>query len=400
MRKLLYGISIVFLLSLAAPFSVFAQAAPSLPVSFYGTATVNGITALPAGTTIKAYYGSSSASSGEITTIASGKYGAADPANYNGWTDSPLVVSQGDGTIYFKAIISGYNSGVEITANTTSSYDVITRRLDLAFTATANGNGGTVTTVTGGGGGGGGGTYYSPYTITINGGATSTTSLNVTLALTAQAGMNQMWISNDSSFATSTGTGWIPFQTAYPWILTSGSGNKTVYVSFGNTSTATPTTNAQASIAVIGGGTSGTSGGTSGALYTAQLQLLNALIAQLQLLLQQAQAQGITLPSGASQFLAGASSTPSTFGKLSFSFHFANNMGIGTVSSDVSVLQRVLNALGFTVAASGAGSPGNETTYFGVATKNALKRYQQAVTISATGYLGPLTRASLNALSQ
>ena len=66
----------------------------------------------------------------------------------------------------------------------------------------------------GGGGGGGGGGYYDPYTVTIDGGATSTVSPNVTLSLTTIAGMNRMWISNSPAFATSTGTGWIPFQTS------------------------------------------------------------------------------------------------------------------------------------------------------------------------------------------
>ena len=58
----------------------------------------------------------------------------------------------------------------------------------------------------GGGGGGGGGGYYDPYTVTIDGGATSTVSQR-NVSLTTIAGMNQMWISNSPAFATSTGTG-------------------------------------------------------------------------------------------------------------------------------------------------------------------------------------------------
>jgi peptidoglycan hydrolase-like protein with peptidoglycan-binding domain len=60
-------------------------------------------------------------------------------------------------------------------------------------------------------------------------------------------------------------------------------------------------------------------------------------------------------------------------------------------------LQKFLNANGYTVASTGAGSPGNETSYFGPATRSALAKYQAAKGISpAVGYFGSLTRASVN----
>jgi peptidoglycan hydrolase-like protein with peptidoglycan-binding domain len=45
------------------------------------------------------------------------------------------------------------------------------------------------------------------------------------------------------------------------------------------------------------------------------------------------------------------------------------------------------NALGFTIAKSGAGSPGKETNYFGPATRLALIRFQEA---NAKTILAPL----------
>jgi hypothetical protein len=208
--------------------------------------------------------------------------------------------------------------------------------------------------------------------------------------------MNQMWVSNDYSFATSTGTGWIPFQQTYPWTLASGSGSQTVYVEFKNASSTASAGSAEASITVgTGGGTSGTSvttvtttgGGTSGSAYASQLQLLNALIAQLRVLLQQELAQGIPLPPGASQFLTGATGTT-----------FAENLWLGSRGDDVQQLQIYLNAHGFPVAASGPGSPGNETTYFGAATQRALAAFQASVGITpAVGYFGSITRAYVNA---
>ena len=72
---------------------------------------------------------------------------------------------------------------------------------------------------------------------------------------------------------------------------------------------------------------------------------------------------------------------------------FTRDLAIGSVGEDVRSLQRLLNSLGFTVAESGPGSPGEETTYFGSATQQALIRYQQVNDITpALGYFGPLTR--------
>lgn len=66
----------------------------------------------------------------------------------------------------------------------------------------------------------------------------------------------------------------------------------------------------------------------------------------------------------------------------------------GMRNEDVRTLQQYLNTEGFTVAQQGGGSPGNETTFFGPATRAALARYQEAHNISpAVGYYGPITRS-------
>ena len=72
---------------------------------------------------------------------------------------------------------------------------------------------------------------------------------------------------------------------------------------------------------------------------------------------------------------------------------------------EVKELQRYLNSQGFLVAILGAGSPGNETNYFGNLTKSALIRFQEAHAgvilnpiglTKGTGYFGPMTRAFVN----
>ncbi len=57
---------------------------------------------------------------------------------------------------------------------------------------------------------------------------------------------------------------------------------------------------------------------------------------------------------------------------------FLRNLKLGSIDTDVKRLQEFLNKKGFIVSVSGPGSLGNETTYFGKATRDALIKYQEA----------------------
>ncbi|MEI6042571.1 MAG: peptidoglycan-binding domain-containing protein, partial [bacterium] len=61
-------------------------------------------------------------------------------------------------------------------------------------------------------------------------------------------------------------------------------------------------------------------------------------------------------------------------------------------NNDVLQLQKFLNNNGFTIAKTGVGSKGKETTYFGPATKAALVRFQKSVGLPNTGFFGGMTR--------
>jgi hypothetical protein len=119
-------------------------------------------------------------------------------------------------------------------------------------------------------------------------------------------------------------------------------------------------------------------------------ELLNSLIERLKALLQAASSAGIQLPESAKAYL-----TPAA-GKLS---EITKNLSLGSIKEEVKLLQQFLNSNGFTVAQSGLGSSGNETTRFGGLTRAALAKYQKSVGISpASGLFGPITRAYLKSI--
>lgn len=95
---------------------------------------------------------------------------------------------------------------------------------------------------------------------------------------------------------------------------------------------------------------------------------------------------------------AGTASAALNLPTMQCSYSFSSNMGLGARSTSVMDLQKVLNMYPETqVSLTGAGSPGNETSYYGPATLAAVKKFQAINQVSPTsGYTGPLTRAVLN----
>lgn len=117
----------------------------------------------------------------------------------------------------------------------------------------------------------------------------------------------------------------------------------------------------------------------------AQIAVLQAQLVQLQA----AQTTGATVSVSACQGIT-----------------FSRNLKQGMSGNDVKCLQAVLNQSADTrIAASGVGSSGNETTYFGALTKIAVQKFQVKYGIAAAGnsgygLVGPKTLAKLQSLGQ
>lgn len=71
---------------------------------------------------------------------------------------------------------------------------------------------------------------------------------------------------------------------------------------------------------------------------------------------------------------------------------FTSDLEVGAENSSVTALQTLLAAKGFLVMPSGVAMG-----YFGSLTRTAVQAYQRSMGIRPTGYVGPLTRAALNA---
>ena len=156
------------------------------------------------------------------------------------------------------------------------------------------------------------------------------------------------------------------------------------------------------------GGGSGGGGGAPSTTYTTTAQgtqtttqtsttastggNVAALVAQLQSLIQLYVSLGGTVTPQMQMLVSGSMST-------SASGSFTRDLQVGSTGNDVKALQVWLNGHGYVIAQTGPGSPGNETTMFGGATKAALMKFQQAKGISpASGYFGPKTRAALSGM--
>lgn len=90
------------------------------------------------------------------------------------------------------------------------------------------------------------------------------------------------------------------------------------------------------------------------------------------------------------------STTPTTPTTTPSNTSFTKSLKQGMTDPEVKLLQQYLNSKGFTIAPTGPGSKGMETSFFGPATKAAVIKFQLANNITpAVGFFGPVTRGSV-----
>ncbi|MBI3337268.1 MAG: hypothetical protein HY005_01425 [Candidatus Staskawiczbacteria bacterium] len=75
---------------------------------------------------------------------------------------------------------------------------------------------------------------------------------------------------------------------------------------------------------------------------------------------------------------------------------FTRNLTVGSTGQDVKCMQTLMNSHGYQLAITGAGSPGNETMYFGPLTLAKVRALQAAQGWIPANQVGPLTRGLLN----
>ena len=153
---------------------------------------------------------------------------------------------------------------------------------------------------------------------------------------------------------------------------------------------------------VGGGGTAGTGGGgapvgligSSGGKAPTAITPTAASAGDKQAQTAQLTAQLNTLLAQIAALKSGATPSASAVANANVNASFKRDLRVGSTGEDAKALQAYLNGHGFTVASSGAGSPGNETKRFGGLTRAALAKFQKSVGITpAYGYFGPKTRA-------
>jgi len=239
----------------------------------------------------------------------------------------------------------------------------------------------TATTCSYSGSGGGGGstppsdtTPPSNTSVSISAGASTTSTLSVSLTLAA-TDATQMIISNDAGFA---GASWETYATTKSWTLTSGDGVKTVYARFkdaaGNMSVATSdtiTVSGTGTIAIVSNEPTG--GCSGGNLYNTSTG--NPCVNNL----------GNANQNSSIKF-AGVAKV-------------AKVINYKTRSTAVTNLQKFLKAMGTDIYPAGL-----VTGYYGPLTKAAVAKFQMnygiVTGVSTPGYgrVGPKTMAKINEL--
>jgi len=90
-----------------------------------------------------------------------------------------------------------------------------------------------------------------------------------------------------------------------------------------------------------------------------------------------------------------AEATGQTLPQTNTTLNLTRTLKYGMSGDDVRQLQIYLNTHNYTLTTTGPGSPNNETTYFGLKTKQAVIKFQLDHQLVTDGIVGPITRAKM-----
>jgi ferredoxin len=162
-----------------------------------------------------------------------------------------------------------------------------------------------------------------------------------------------------------------------------------VVVTTGSASNATTTTAPITTTVQVT--TPATQSGTVIANFTllSEIQTLQAAVKQVLTQIESIQTQLAQLEAQVNAAVSGSGVGTNASNPSGTSYNFTELLTVGSGGDQVTALQQRLTALGF--------YSGPITGFYGALTKDAVVKYQTAHGIVATGYVGPSTRAALNA---
>lgn len=132
-----------------------------------------------------------------------------------------------------------------------------------------------------------------------------------------------------------------------------------------------------------------TTGSSESASEESLLSAIQSMQSQLGQIVSQIQSMATTLTQLAGNLASSNTATSGTTTAAAGSDDFTEFLGVGSQNAQVTELQQYLTQKGF--------YSGPITGYFGSLTENAVAAYQAAHGIESVGYVGPSTRAALNA---
>ncbi len=375
---------IIIAITLLLPLGASASALPAFPMSFYGNVTINA-TSAPAGTIIRAYYGTTLA--GQVSATEAGIYGYNDP------TKKQLLVAEGTGTLRFTVSSSAINSGIETEGSSTLTYAAFipgeTVSKDLAFTYPIPAPTPTPTPAPspspapvssgGGGGGGGGGGSSTLYGCMDKKAANYSTVANQdngaciypVVSTTTQASNTSNQLPTPASHNISPGE--VLGATAFVFTHNLKIGNSGDDV-----------TELQKRLAADGfyAGPINSYFGPLTWAAVKKFQTSHGLEAVGSVGLK----TRLALNQGSTSIITAPTLTSTTSGMVGYVFTL--NLNVGSRNKEVTQLQTLLIKQGFLQPP--------VTGYFGLITKAAVQAYQAKYTIPSTGNVGPMTRTQLN----